>query len=285
MTFVLSVLFSLSAQALEIKLQKEPKPVKQKLDWTKPAVLDARGSFAYATSHAENTYLARWEDFSLSEESRKGVLDSNFGGAASKLRVLGVHPDREIIVLGQGTKGWGEEGRIAWMLKYFGFSKVLIQNFSDFPGKRVTGGQELTKTVAAPVWLVKPVDSIRISRSELRKRIDDKSDFALIDVRAALEFQGTVKYGEKKGHIPGSINIPWTDFVGTNGIPKTADQVKEMLKSKNIPLEKEIVFVCSIGVRSAYATFAALNSGLNAKNYDGGLSDWMSDDTSPVLED
>ncbi len=262
---------------LIIELEKSPKYEEKKVQAHGPLILDTRKPFEYSMAHFENSYPIRWEDFSQSEEPHRGALDPNIHVLVRKLQALGLGKDREVIILGQGTKGIGEEGRIAWMLNYLGFKKIKTVNFKSFKGKKVFG--EAPEIASLPGWTPKPVEGLKIRKSDLEKLIENsEKKTALIDVRSPEEFSGNKNKGEKRrGHIPGAINIPWKSFVDGEGEPVSSEVAKEILQKHNVNLGSTIIFYSSLGVESGYATFVATRAGLNAKNYDGSFWEWADD--------
>ena len=120
-------------------------------------------------------------------------------------------------------------------------------------------------------------------RAELASLVSSgKKDLAIVDVRNADEFAGQRTEAKKPGHIPGSVNIPWTRFFDEKGQLLGAEGIKEVFKQFGITPAKELVFVSNKGVRSGYVTFAALKSGFSARNYDGGLWEWSFDGSLPL---
>ena len=88
--------------------------------------------------------------------------------------------------------------------------------------------------------------------TELKRRIDAKEDFYLLDVREPNEFQ--------IGRIPGSTLIPLGE------VPQRVNE---------IPRDKEIVVHCKMGGRSAKAAaFLRTQGYTNVKNLKGGITDW-----------
>lgn len=75
----------------------------------------------------------------------------------------------------------------------------------------------------------------------------------IIDVRSPIEFTSE--------HIEGSKNIPLEELVE---------------RSRELPLDTEIVFVCRTGVRAARAAQIAKDAGLKALVLDGGFLNWKS---------
>ena len=95
---------------------------------------------------------------------------------------------------------------------------------------------------------------------ELKKKIDAKDDFFLLDVREPNEYQ--------IGKIPGSTLIPLGD------VPQRVGE---------IPRDKEIIVHCKMGGRSAKAAAFLRQQGYtNVKNLKGGITDW-SDKIDPTV--
>ncbi|MDZ4676673.1 MAG: rhodanese-like domain-containing protein [Oligoflexia bacterium] len=270
------------AQPVTIPIGKAPKYPPKKKQFKTPVVLDARPAFKYAMGHLNLAQPIRWEDYSQTEEQHKGALDPDYGLLARKLRLLGVKPDREVIVLGDGAQGIGEEGRIGWMLLYLGVKKVQVFNVDYMKGKKLFG--ERLDVDEAPLWTPKINALIKIEKRELAVFVKEKkSDKVIIDVRTAEEFNGKKTLNEKRpGHIPGAINITWTKFLNDSGNISDADNLVKLLKEHKVNTNSELVFYCSNGVRSAHVAFGALKAGLSARLYDGSFMQWSADDQMPV---
>ncbi len=96
--------------------------------------------------------------------------------------------------------------------------------------------------------------------TELKRKIDAKEDFYLLDVREPNEYQ--------IGKIPGSTLIP---------LGEVPQRVSE------IPRDKEIIVHCKMGGRSAKAAAFLRQQGYtNVKNLKGGITDW-SDKIDPKV--
>jgi len=95
---------------------------------------------------------------------------------------------------------------------------------------------------------------------ELKRKIDAKEDFFLLDVREPNEYQ--------IGKIPGSTLIPLGE------VPR---------RYQEIPRDKEIIVHCKMGGRSAKAAAFLRQQGFkNVKNLKGGILDW-SDKIDPSV--
>ena len=91
-----------------------------------------------------------------------------------------------------------------------------------------------------------------ISTEELKKLIDEKGDYVLIDVRESEELDN--------GMIPTAQHIPLGNVI---------DGLSKFDKKDNI------IFHCRTGVRSEKAAQFALGLGfVNAKNFKGSIWEW-----------
>ena len=92
----------------------------------------------------------------------------------------------------------------------------------------------------------------RLTVAEAKAKIDE-GNVQVVDVRTPGEYAG--------GHVPGSINIPHMSVVSR--------------KSELAP-DKELVFICQLGQRSALAAeFAAAVGFKELYNVEGGTEAWV----------
>jgi rhodanese-related sulfurtransferase len=91
----------------------------------------------------------------------------------------------------------------------------------------------------------------RISAAEAKEKIDS-GGVQVIDVRTPAEYSG--------GHVPGAINIPHMSVIG---------------RKAELATDKELVFICEVGQRSALACeFAAAVGFRDLYNVEGGTIAW-----------
>ncbi|MBI3890360.1 MAG: hypothetical protein HY303_02395, partial [Candidatus Wallbacteria bacterium] len=119
------------AVAIPIHAQSLPRFVDTQGVWTllarRAAVLDARTPAAYRKGHLAGARNVAWDSFSdPSGPLAKGKLNPDTAVLGRLLGALGVHRDRPVVVYGDPLGGWGEEGRIAWMLEYLGHADVHV---------------------------------------------------------------------------------------------------------------------------------------------------------------
>jgi rhodanese-related sulfurtransferase len=92
----------------------------------------------------------------------------------------------------------------------------------------------------------------RVSVAEAKEKMD-KDNVQVIDVRTPGEYAG--------GHVPGAINIPHMSVVA---------------RKDELATDKELVFICQVGQRSALACeFAAALGFKDLYNVEGGTEAWI----------
>jgi len=101
----------------------------------------------------------------------------------------------------------------------------------------------------------------------------------LVDVRSPDEYAGRMtapahlpqEQGQKRGHIPTAVNIPWSRATHDDGTFKTDDELRELYAGILAEPDKPVIAYCRIGERSAHTWFVLheLLGLAGTKNYDG----------------
>jgi thiosulfate/3-mercaptopyruvate sulfurtransferase len=109
---------------------------------------------------------------------------------------------------------------------------------------------------------------------------------SLVDVRSPEEFRGELaapahlpqEAAQRRGHIPGAVNVPWATAVAEDGTFKPIDQLRELYAAKGVDRGDEVVAYCRIGERSSHTWFVLheLLGYDNVRNYDGSWTEYGS---------
>jgi thiosulfate/3-mercaptopyruvate sulfurtransferase len=83
---------------------------------------------------------------------------------------------------------------------------------------------------------------------------------------------------QRRGHVPGAVNIVWSNAVAEDGTFKPLDELRELYAGNGITEEKEVVAYCRIGERSSHTWFvlSELLGYPNVRNYDGSWTEYGS---------
>ena len=190
------------------------------------------------------------------------------------MSVLGVSDQQAIVIYEQ--EGVFSAPRAWWMLRTFGVRDVHILDggLRDW----VQGGF--------------PTDSGHIERAPAR--FDAKfnqnavKDFAqiqrmiadhaqVLDARSATRFAGTSpepRPGISSGHMPGAINVPFTELV-TDGRIKPAGKLRELFIAKGVDIKQQITTTCGSGVTAAVVALGLEIAGAeHVSLYDGSWAEY-----------
>jgi len=258
----------------------------ENLDNENLLILDARGADAYNKGHIPGAIAVMWQNFA--DMSGTPADNPNWGTVlkaeelSKKLSEFGISPDKEIVVYTATDGGWGEDGRIVWMLKRAGFenAKMLDGGFEYWTSKGYEVSKEAVEPTPTEVNITKLSDDSNIETEELANRL---GELVVIDSRGKDEYEGAQNYGEARGgHIPGAINIPFNEFLNKDGTLKTAKEIKAILDSNGIDKDDEIVTYCTAGIRSAHMQIVLDMMGYNARNYDASFYVWSANENLEV---
>lgn len=244
-------------------------------------VLDARGL------HARPPYIAgaqviAWETL-RDHGGKNGQLDANTTRMRAQLTHLGVSTERPVLVYGAMDKGWGEEGRLWWTLRYLGHRRVYVLDggIAAWLKQRLPTTKTRPQPKSAGVWKTSIEPALRIDLSRQRGA---KKNQQVIDSRTPAEFGGATPYGEQRGgHLPGAIHLYWKTLIGKDGLLLDRRRLLALLDQRGIDRTKPIAVYCTGGVRSAFVVAVMHHLGLEqAQNDDGSFWRWAQDPNLPV---
>lgn len=195
---------------------------------------------------------------------------------AETLSKLGISEDSHIIVY-DDKNGANAAARAWWMLRSFGFENVQVldggfQN-AEKEGLEFSSGEEnyeKTELIKKENWLL-PALTLEVVENELTN-----NSSTVIDVRDSYRYNGESEPIDLvAGHIPGAINIPFSENLDENGNFLSPEILKEKYSKLLKDKPENLIIHCGSGVTACHTILALDYAGLKTPNlYVGSWSEW-----------
>ncbi len=202
------------------------------------------------------------------------------------LESIGLTDDLQLIIYDVGGTA---SGRLWWMARWIGHAKVAVLDgglkawerarfpVSTEPGRVRPAGKLSVRPALATLVDVGTVETTARGRQDGQPLV--------IDARAADRYRGENETIDPiAGHIPGSLNRPWSQNLRDDGRYKPAPALRaefEALLAGHAP--SAVINSCGSGVSACNNLLAMAHAGLDgAALYGGSWSEWCSNPTRPV---
>ncbi len=245
-------------------------------------IVDTRSADAYAAGHIPGAINLQWQTFALWDGSAPDGTLLPVEELAATLGAVGIASDANIVFYDDTVSSWGSAGRFFWMLEYLGCTTAQVLNggwdkwvADGLPTE--TAENQLATTTFSPQLN----SAVMAQKEHIAQRIDD-SDFVSVDTRTDEEYIGWALYGEARGgHIPNAVQLPYEWYYNADKSILSYTDLKELLESRGITTDKEVVAYCTAGIRSGFFYFLGRLMGYTqVANYDGSMWDWAAADAA-----
>lgn len=178
--------------------------------------------------------------------------------------------------------------RVWWMFRLYGHEKVRILNggwkrWID-EGRPVENGKPGT-VESTRFKAVEPAGGV-VGWKEVANAINS-GNALVVDARTRERFTGELPSGYPGvagGHMPGAINIPWSNMLPQSGDFTFVDRQKaeSIFRDAGVDLKKKVISTCGSGVTAAVLAFQMARIGKSDwVVYDGSWHEWGQRDDLP----
>lgn len=258
-------------------------------------ILDVRtGKDSYQNYLNQHLKNARFID--LEKDLAEIVEDAAFGGRhplpniqnfAETVSRLGISEDSNIIIY-DDKNGANAAARAWWMLKSFGLKNVQVLDggiqAAEKENLEFSSGEEVfekSEIITKKHWLL-PVSSLQDVENELTNESS-----TIIDVRDSYRYKGESEPIDLvAGHIPGAINIPFSENLDENGNFLKPEILKEKYQKllKNKP--EKLIIHCGSGVTACHTILALAYARFEIPNlYVGSWSEWSRREGKEIVKE
>lgn len=241
----------------------------------------SKGHADYAAGHIPSAVYAHLDDdLAAPETSASGrhPLPSADDFVAT-LRRWGISNDTQVVVYDDASGGLA--ARLWWMLRWLGHSRVALLDGGFAAWREADGPISVDTPEPAPGSFVgQPDDGMTIDVRELEQRLAADGSFLLVDARDAARFRGEVEpIDNVAGHVPGSRNLPFSDYLDGAGRWLAADALATAWEP--LPVSdraREWAVMCGSGVTACHLALSAAVLGLpEPRLFAGSWSEWIRD--------
>ncbi|MHB8756278.1 MAG: sulfurtransferase [Candidatus Acidiferrales bacterium] len=234
---------------------------------------------AYDQGHIAGAVGWNWQT-QLQDGVRRDLLDK--ADWETLLGHSGISNDTTIILYGDNNNWFAAYA--FWQLKYYGHDDVRLLNGGrkKWMEEKRPLVKDLPRYPAAKYLAKSPDEAVRARREQVYAALEKKA-VKLVDVRSVDEFTGKIiappgmsETAQRAGHIPGAVNVPWSQAANEDGTFKPFDALKQLYGGKGVAGDGEVIAYCRIGERSSHTWFVLkyLLGYKNVRNYDGSWTEW-----------
>jgi thiosulfate/3-mercaptopyruvate sulfurtransferase len=244
------------------------------------------GRWAYQNGHIPGAVFADLDmDLSapVTGESGRHPLPAT-NALAKTFGRLGIDDATQVVVYDANDGALA--ARAWWLLKWLGHDRVrLLDGGIDHWVASARAVRKGDEQASSRSFVARPCNDRVLTTAELAGDLDGTARLRLIDARDAARFRGEVEpIDPVAGHIPGSLNLPYSVSLNDDGTWKARAALEAIWlavlgEDRSAPWSA----MCGSGVTACHLAISATEAGFEEPRlYVGSWSEWIRDPGRPV---
>jgi thiosulfate/3-mercaptopyruvate sulfurtransferase len=177
--------------------------------------------------------------------------------------------------------------RCWWMLRVFGYDTIALLDGGLPAWESDFASTHLHASVKPGTFTPQPRPELVWSGADVLENLTN-AKAVLVDARPAPRFKGEQaepRPGLQRGHIPGSLNLPYGDLLDAQSKRLKPRAVLQILFAEaGVRADEPLVLTCGSGVSACVLAFAlSLLGRRDSPVYDGSWAEWGSTEGCPVM--
>ncbi|MCC6206680.1 MAG: sulfurtransferase [Gammaproteobacteria bacterium] len=261
----------------------QPAELARRLDAAELIIVDLSSAAAYAGQHIPGAVNVDFGRITASRPPVMGLLPAaeDFGRLLSG---AGITPHTHVVAY--DSENGLKASRFLWTLDVAGHEHFSLLN----------GGLQAWLSARLPVdtgagpapkqgtYTVGYRPEHQADRTYIQAHLGDPS-VTILDVRTPAEYSGADKRAQRAGHIPGAVNVDWSQALAGGGDTRLrpADELRTLYTGAGISPDKEIILHCQTHQRSAHSYIVLKSLGYTRlRGYPGSWSEWGNAPDTPI---
>ncbi|TVR64507.1 MAG: sulfurtransferase [Candidatus Competibacteraceae bacterium] len=250
-----------------------------------PAVLivDLSDTASYGAGHIPGAVHLDYSDLVRAEPPAMGLMPSE-AHLSEVFSRLGLKPDQAVVAYDE--EGNGRASRLLWTLAVLGHDRVSLLNGGIHAWDAAGGSLEAPfRHPPRSDYRARFANPAAVAdRDYILARLG-QPDLALLDTRTPGEFTGQDQRAARGGHIPGAVNLNWTDAMDPQRQWRLQPDpvLRTMLEKRDVTPDQEVIVYCQTHHRSAHTYWVLRHLGYpRVRGYPGAWSEWGNDPRLPI---